>query len=128
MRTRALAGVPFLAFIGLFLVYPTVIVLWRSVTPGGTPGTASLERAISDPYRSSFINSINLSLASALIGAVIGLALALAIYDLQRPRFLRAADETGRSASCPRLRSLEPVDRHRHAVYRRGSDAATASL
>ncbi len=89
MRTRALAGVPFLAFIGLFLVYPTVIVLWRSVTPGGTPGTASLERAISDPYRSSFINSINLSLASALIGAVIGLALALAIYDLQRPRFLR---------------------------------------
>jgi putative spermidine/putrescine transport system permease protein len=89
MRTRALAGLPFLAFIGLFLVYPTVVVLWRSVTPGGTPGTASLERAISDPYQSSFINSINLSLASGLIGAVIGLALALAIYDLRRPRFLR---------------------------------------
>jgi putative spermidine/putrescine transport system permease protein len=89
MRTRALAGVPFVAFIGLFLVYPTAIVLWRSVTPGGTPGTASLERAISDPYQSSFVNSIQLSLASGLIGAVIGLALALAIYDLQRPRFLR---------------------------------------
>ena len=89
MRTRALAGVPFVAFIGLFLVYPTAIVLWRSVTPGGTLGTASLERAISDPYQSSFVNSIQLSLASGLIGAVIGLALALAIYDLQRPRFLR---------------------------------------
>ena len=89
MRTRALAGLPFLAFMGLFLVYPTVIVLWRSVTPGGTLGTASLERAISDPYQSSFVNSIQLSLASGLIGAVIGLALALAIYDLQRPRFLR---------------------------------------
>jgi putative spermidine/putrescine transport system permease protein len=89
MRTRALAGLPFLAFIGLFLVYPTAIVLWRSVTPGGTPGTASLERAISDPYQSSFVNSIQLSLASGLIGAVIGLGLALAIYDLRRPRFLR---------------------------------------
>jgi putative spermidine/putrescine transport system permease protein len=78
MRSRALAGLPFLAFVSLFLVYPTAVVLWRSVTPGGTPGTAALERAMSDPYQSTFINSINLSLASALIGAVIGLALALA--------------------------------------------------
>ncbi len=94
MRTRALAGLPFLAFIGLFLVYPTAIVLWRSVTPGGTPGTASLERAISDPYQSSFINSLQLSLASGLIGAVLGLALALAVYDLSRPRFLRPLFES----------------------------------
>ena len=94
MRTRALAGLPFLAFVGLFLVYPTAVVLWRSVTPGGTPGTAALERAISDPYQSSFINSINLSLASGLIGAVIGLALALAVYDLQRPRWLRPVLES----------------------------------
>ena len=81
-------------FVGLFLVYPTAVVLWRSVTPGGTPGTAALERAISDPYQSSFINSINLSLASGLIGAVIGLALALAVYDLQRPRWLRPVLES----------------------------------
>ena len=89
MRTRALAGVPFVAFIGLFLVSPTAFGLWRSVTRGVRMGTESLERAISDPYQSSFVNSIQLSLASGLIGAVIGLALALAIYDLQRPRFLR---------------------------------------
>jgi putative spermidine/putrescine transport system permease protein len=94
MRSRALAGLPFLAFVGLFLVYPTAVVLWRSVTPGGTPGTAALERAISDPYQSSFINSINLSLASGLIGAVIGLALALAVYDLHRPRWLRPVLES----------------------------------
>jgi putative spermidine/putrescine transport system permease protein len=94
MRTRALAGLPFLAFVGLFLLYPTAVVLWRSLTPGGSPGTASLRRAISDPYQASFINSINLSAASALIGAVVGLALALAIHDLERPRWLKPVFES----------------------------------
>ncbi len=94
MRTRALAGLPFLAFVGLFLLYPTAVVLWRSITPGGTPGTGSLERAISDPYKASFINSINLSAASALIGAVVGLLLALAIHDLERPRFVKPVFES----------------------------------
>ena len=65
MRTRALAGVPFLAFIGLFLVYPTAIVLWRSVTPAERRERHPCERAISDPYRSSFINSIKLSRRAA---------------------------------------------------------------
>jgi len=94
VRTRALAGLPFLAFVGLFLLYPTAVVLWRSLTPGGSPGTASLRRAISDPYQASFINSINLSAASALIGAVIGLALALALQDLQRPRWVKPVFES----------------------------------
>jgi len=43
VRTRALAGLPFLAFVGLFLLYPTAVVLWRSITPGGTPGTGSIK-------------------------------------------------------------------------------------
>ena len=90
MRTRALAGVPFVAFIGLFLVYPTAIVLWRSVTPGGTLGRIPSSARSPIPYQSSFVNSIQLSLASGLIGAVIGLAPgARHRYDLQRPRCLR---------------------------------------
>jgi putative spermidine/putrescine transport system permease protein len=93
MRSGTLAGLPFLAFIGLFLVYPTAVVVYRSATPDGSPGTAALERAISTTYRSSFINSVQLSLASAVIGALIGLLLALAIYSLERPRWLRPALE-----------------------------------
>jgi putative spermidine/putrescine transport system permease protein len=94
MRTRALAGLPFLAFVGLFLLYPTAVVLWRSITPGGTPGTAALERAISDPYQATFINSIKLSAASALIGAIVGLALGLAIQGLTRPRWVKPVFES----------------------------------
>jgi len=94
MRTRALVGLPFLAFVGLFLLYPTAVVLWRSITPGGTPGTAALERAMSDPYQATFINSIKLSAASALLGAVIGLALGLAIQGLTRPRWVKPVFES----------------------------------
>jgi putative spermidine/putrescine transport system permease protein len=94
MRTRALVGLPFAAFVGLFLLYPTAVVLWRAITPGGTPGTASLERAISDPYQATFINSIKLSAASALIGAIIGLALGLAIQGLTRPRWVKPVFES----------------------------------
>jgi putative spermidine/putrescine transport system permease protein len=94
MRTRALAGLPFLAFVGLFLLYPTAVVLWRSITPGGSPGTASLRRAISDPYQTTFVNSIQLSAATALLGAAIGLALALAIHGLERPRWVKPVFES----------------------------------
>jgi len=94
MRTRALVGLPFAAFVGLFLLYPTAVVLWRAITPGGTPGTAALERAISDPYQATFINSIKLSAASALIGAIVGLALGLAIQGLTRPRWVKPVFES----------------------------------
>ncbi len=79
---------PFAAFVGLFLVYPTIVVLYKSVMPHGSFSTDALVRAVSGTYRTGFINSIALSGWSALIGGVVGLLLALTIKSLDRPRWL----------------------------------------
>ena len=93
-RDTAIAGIPFLAFVGLFLVYPTAVVIARAVTPGGSPGVTALRQAVDGSYRTAFVNTIELSLASALIGGAIGLALALAVHDVRRPRWVRPTVES----------------------------------
>ncbi|MCX6413495.1 MAG: ABC transporter permease subunit [Actinobacteria bacterium] len=80
---------PFVAFVAVFLVYPTVIVLFKAVTPGGSLGVEALQRALSGTYRTGFINSIALAGTSAVIGGTIGILLALTVRSLQRPRWLR---------------------------------------
>lgn len=84
-----LVGAPFVAFVAVFLVYPTVIVLFKAVTPGGSLGVDALQRALSGTYRTGFINSIALAGTSAVIGGTIGILLALTVRSLQRPRWLR---------------------------------------
>jgi putative spermidine/putrescine transport system permease protein len=79
---------PFVAFVGLFLLYPTGVVLFEAVTPGGEFGLSALERAMSGPYRQGFINSTLLSLATAIIGGILGTALALIVRGMERPRWL----------------------------------------
>lgn len=94
-RRRALDGVvllvllPFLAFVALFLLWPAAVVVFSALTPGGSPGVSSLLRAVSGPYRSAFTNSLVLSAVTAVLGGVLGLALALAVSSLERPRWLR---------------------------------------
>jgi putative spermidine/putrescine transport system permease protein len=80
--------VPFGLFVALFLVYPMAVVLYRAVTPAGVFGFDALARAVSGTYRQGFVNSIALSAATALLGGVLGLLLALAIRSLTRPRWL----------------------------------------
>ena len=80
---------PFVAFVAVFLVYPTVIVLFKAVTPGGSLGVDALQRALAGTYRTGFINSITLAGTSAVIGGTIGILLALTVRSLQRPRWLR---------------------------------------
>lgn len=77
-------------FVGVFLLWPTLAVFWKSLTPGGHLSLSSLGRAISGPYQSSFVNSINLSLVSAVVGGIIGTVLALVVRDwaASRPRTL----------------------------------------
>lgn len=82
---------PFVAFIAVFLVWPLVTVLYRSVTPGGEWSLGSLRRAVSGPYRQSFVLNLKLSGLTALLGAVIGTALALALRGVTRPRWFRSA-------------------------------------
>ena len=88
-RLGILVLAPFAAFVALFLVYPTIIVLFKAVTPGGTLGVDALQRAVTGTYRTGFVNSIALSGTSAVIGGVIGILVALTVRSLQRPRWLR---------------------------------------
>ena len=74
-----LGAVPFLAYVGLFLLLPTAIVVGGAfVGPRGL--TLSNLTAMNKPYIvTSFVNSIVLSAASAVIGAVLGAILAYAV-------------------------------------------------
>jgi len=88
-NAATLAMIPFLAFVGIFLVWPMAAVVVKTFTPGGRFGVSTLIRAISGPYQSAFENSLMLAGASAVIGGVLGLALAMALRGLDRPRWLR---------------------------------------
>jgi putative spermidine/putrescine transport system permease protein len=87
----ALAALPFLAFVAVFLLWPTAVVVIHAVTPGGRLGVSTLLRAVSGPYRSAFENSLTLSATTAVVGGLLGLLLALALRGLTRPAWLRPA-------------------------------------
>lgn len=80
--------IPFAAFVFLFLVYPTAVVLWKAITPHGALGTSGLVRALSGTYRTGFIQSIAISGWSAVIGGIVGVLLALVVKSLKRPKWL----------------------------------------
>lgn len=88
-RLGILVLAPFAAFVALFLVYPTIVVLLKAVTPGGTLGVDALQRALTGTYRTGFVNSIALSGTSAVIGGVIGILLAATVRSIHRPRWIR---------------------------------------
>ena len=74
-----LGAVPFLAYVALFLLLPTIIVVAGSFV-GPTGLTLSNLTAMNKPFIvGAFVNSVVLSAASALIGAVLGAILAYAL-------------------------------------------------
>lgn len=81
---------PFALFIAIFLAWPTLTVFWQALTPKGSFSVDSLLRAVSGPYRSSFVNSVELSGVSAILGGIIGTMLALVVRDFasRRPKTL----------------------------------------
>jgi putative spermidine/putrescine transport system permease protein len=87
-RLGVLVALPFATFVTLFLIYPTLVVLYKSVMPHGSFSTSALVEAVSGTYRTGFVNSISLSFWSALIGGVIGVFLALTMKSLSRPKWL----------------------------------------
>lgn len=74
-----LGAVPFFAYVGLFLLLPTAIVVGGAfVGPDGL--TLSNLTAMNKPYIiGAFVNSVALSAASAVVGAVLGAILAYAV-------------------------------------------------
>lgn len=74
-----LGALPFLAYVSVFLVLPTIIVVVGAFSgPKGL--TLSNIRALTQDYIvSSFVKSIELSAASAILGAVLGAVVAYAV-------------------------------------------------
>lgn len=75
-----LVALPFVAYVGLFLLYPTVTVVGGAFSNGSGGVTLSNLRAIGEsPYRDAFVRSIQLSAVTAAVGAVLGALLAWAV-------------------------------------------------
>lgn len=85
-----LGVVPFFAYALAFLFVPAATVMigaFRSTTGGFT--FAHVDGLFSEPYRSAFVNSIEVSLVTALAGGVMGVLMAYAAIRDGTPRFVR---------------------------------------
>jgi putative spermidine/putrescine transport system permease protein len=71
---------PFLGYVGVFLLLPTAIVVYNAFrTPTGAFTLAGLKVLGSSAARTYFVGSIELSAVSAVAGAVLGAVLAYAV-------------------------------------------------
>src|SRR5687768_6593896 len=84
-----LGVVPFFAFALLFLILPTLdLILGAFRTPDGGFTLDNLRRLNQPTIRSAYLISIQVSLASALLGALAGFLLAYAVVMGRVPRWL----------------------------------------
>jgi len=75
-----LGALPFLGYVGLFLLLPTLVVVFGAfVDADGRPTTTNLSALTEDFVVTSFKNSIVLSAESAVLGALLGALVAYAI-------------------------------------------------
>ncbi len=71
---------PFLAYVGIFLLLPTgIVVVGAFRNPSGALNLSSLKALFGSTVRGYFINSFELCLISSALGAVLGAILAYAI-------------------------------------------------
>jgi putative spermidine/putrescine transport system permease protein len=71
---------PFFLYVGLFLLLPSVVIAFGSVTTkDGTPTLANMTEIVQPYLIKSFMNSAIISVASAIIGAIAGALLAYAV-------------------------------------------------
>jgi putative spermidine/putrescine transport system permease protein len=85
-----LVVVPFLVFVGIFLVYPTILVLAGSFQDSDGGFTfQNLTDLTKGVYLQAFIRSVELSALTALIGAVFGALLAWAVAVGEQEGLLR---------------------------------------
>ena len=83
---------PFLAFLVVFLLFPTYGIVRKAFEDAETGGFtwSGITDAITDE-RAAFVQTIKISLVSAAIGVVLGTLLAYAAATAKRPRWLRSA-------------------------------------
>lgn len=82
--------VPYFVFIAIFLIIPVLANFWSSIHQNGRLSGGSLARLWQPQYRDAFVNSINLSLLTALVGGACGLLLAWALATTSRPLWLKS--------------------------------------
>jgi putative spermidine/putrescine transport system permease protein len=86
------AVVPFFAYVGLFLLLPTLVIAWGSFTTKSGSLTFSNFTSINQPYLvKAFVQSAAISAVSALVGALAGALLAYAIVTGNPRGMLRRA-------------------------------------
>src|SRR5664279_4792610 len=90
-----LGAVPFLAYVSIFLLLPTAIVVIGAFAGPNGPTLSNLNTLTQDYVVASFVKSIELSAASSAVGAVFGSLLAYAIVtgkpDATMRRFVTSA-------------------------------------
>jgi putative spermidine/putrescine transport system permease protein len=90
-----LGALPFFLYVAVVLLLPIGVLAveaFRATDPVTFEETWSTDsvRAITEgPYRRAYVGSLQLSLITAVLGAVLGLALAVAILRARRGRLLR---------------------------------------
>jgi len=87
-RARHLAFAPYGVFLLVFLVWPGLYVFRSAFEQGSAPKSPMIE-AVTGQFRSSFVFSLRLSFVSAILGLVIGAAVAVALMRLSDVRGLR---------------------------------------
>ncbi|RBY86607.1 ABC transporter permease [Blastococcus sp. TF02A-30] len=90
-----LGALPFFLYVGVFLLLPIGVLAVEAfratdpVTFEETWSTGSITAITEGPYRRAYLGSLQLSAITAVLGAVLGLALAVAILRARRGRLLR---------------------------------------
>jgi putative spermidine/putrescine transport system permease protein len=86
------AVVPFFAYVGLFLLLPTLVIIWGSITTKSGSLTSTNFTSINQPYLvKAFVQSAAISAVSALAGAFAGALLAYAVVTGNPRGILRRA-------------------------------------
>jgi putative spermidine/putrescine transport system permease protein len=90
-----LGALPFFLYIAVFLLLPIGVLAVEAfratdpVTFEETWSTGSVAAITEGPYRRAYVGSLQLSVITAIVGAVLGLALAVAVLRARRGRLLR---------------------------------------
>ncbi|MET0765750.1 MAG: ABC transporter permease subunit [Blastococcus sp.] len=90
-----LGALPFFLYVGVFLLLPIVVLAveaFRAIDPvtfEESWSTASIETITTGPYGRAYLGSLQLSVITAVLSAVFGLALAVAVLNAPRGRLLR---------------------------------------
>ena len=80
VSAAALGVVPFLAFVGVFLLYPTLVVVGGAfVADDGGLTLDNVRAVLGPPYTQAFSRSLQLSAITAVVGGVLGALLAWAV-------------------------------------------------